>query len=307
MPSKISQLMLNFMREHPAIFRSSKAGVVMDAEPSQQVIESLKLGGTRVQMLDDAPMPAMWVTPRRDAQPRKVLLHLHGGAYVSGGLLQAHAVIAPICAQSGIRALTFAYRLAPEFPYPAQLDDALVMYRYLLNLGYAPDDIALVGESAGGNLALALAMRLRELGEKLPVCLCLLSPWCDLKQMGESYVRNSRIDATLNAATLYESALAFAGGDEKLLDDPMLCPVKADFHGFPPTQIHCGTGELLQSDSQTLRDRMRADGVPVQLIEWEGMCHVFQIFHFEESRLSIKMISAFLTAMMGAKAPQDGL
>ena len=305
MPSKVSQLMLSFMRDHPSLFRSSKTSALMELEPSPQTIENLKMGGTRVQMICDAAMPAMWITPRRDAQPRKVLLHLHGGAYVSGGLLQAHAVIAPICAKSGIRALTFAYRLAPEFPYPAQLDDALTMYRYLLSLGYKGDDIALVGESAGGNLALALTLKLRALSEPLPACLCLLSPWCDLRQTGESYERNKALDATLDAQALLKNAIEFAGGDEKLLDDPMLCPLKADFSGFPPTQIHCGTSELLQSDSRTLRDRMNEFSVPVQLIEWEGMCHVFQIFRFEESRLSIKMMAAFLGSMLGAKSPVE--
>lgn len=298
MPSKVSKWMLGFMREHQKFFRSSTVGSVMDVEPSPQIIEKLQLNGTRVQMLEGLQMPAMWVTPRVDTHPRKVLLHLHGGAYMSGGLLQAHVVISPICAQSGFRALTFAYRLAPEFPYPAQLEDAMRAYRYLLDLGYAADEIALVGESAGGNLALALVQKIRKEKMAQPSCLCLLSPWTDLTQTGESYVKNRDIDATLNPDTIYTSALDFVGHDEALFTDPIVSPLHADYDDFPPTQIHCGTAELLQSDAELLRDRMEQYNAKVQLIEWAGMCHVFQIFKFEESRLSNKMIGEFLRAML---------
>ena len=294
MPTRTSQLMLRFLKENPIAAGITKANSVMDFEPPTRMIERLHIDGTRVRQVRGTPCPALWTLPKGKHLKHKALLHLHGGAYTSGGLLQAYAVIAPVCAQSGVQAMTFAYRLVPEYPYPAQLEDALAMYDWLENAGYNAKDIVLVGESAGGNLALALTRKLREQGRPLPAGLCLLSPWCDLKQKGASYEKNKAVDATLDAASLMQSALAFAGGDAALLDDPMLCPLNADFHDFPPTQIHCGTHELLQSDSQTLLEHMKRDGTPAQLIEWAGMCHVFQIFPFEESKQSLKMIGEFI-------------
>ncbi len=294
MPTKTSRLMLRFLKENPLAAGIAKTNSVMDFEPPVRMLEKLRIEGTRARQVRGTPCPALWVQPKGERLKHKALLHLHGGAYVSGGLLQAYAVIAPVCARSGVQALTFAYRLAPEYPYPAQLQDALSMYDWLENAGYAAKDILLVGESAGGNLALALTRALRGQGRPLPAGLCLLSPWCDLMQEGESYETNKAVDATLDAASLMQSALDFAGGNASLLSDPMLCPLKADFHGFPPTQIHCGTHELLQSDSRTLLEYMKRDGTAAQLFEWAGMCHVFQIFPFEESRQSLRIMGDFI-------------
>ncbi len=296
MPSKTSQFLLDIMRKNRQLFTKSKTvGAVMEIEPDPRVIEKLQTYNTSAQLIEELGMPAVFIKPKKEKHPLKVILHLHGGAYVSGGLLQSHAVLAPICDQSGFRGMTFAYRLAPKSPFPAQLEDALKAYDYLINLGYDEKNIALVGESAGGHLALSLVQKLKMQNRPLPCALCLLSPWTDLMQLGESYQDNKLVDATLDPVTLKQSAFDFIGNDETLLNNPLISPLIADYHGFPPTQIHCGTSELLRSDSRQLRDKMLNDGLDVQLIEWEGMCHVFQIFKFEESRLSIKMIGEFLS------------
>lgn len=223
-----------------------------------------------------------------------ILLHFHGGAYVSGNLLQARMVISPISAAAKLQGVTFSYRLVPEYTYPAQLEDALAVYRMVLRYGARPEKIGFVGESAGGNLAIALALKLREMGEPLPGALCLLSPWTDPAQTGESYRTLRDVDVSINADELMVSALQFVGGDEERFKDPLVSPIYADFTGFPPTQIHAGESEVLLSDSKTLAEVMRRDGVEVSFLHWVGMPHVFQVYGFEESRASIKTMGDFL-------------
>lgn len=257
------------------------------------IVARVRMVHTTARPVDGLGMPALMVYPRETAADCAIL-HLHGGAYTSGGLLQCRAVISPVCAEANIPALTFSYRLAPKYRYPAQLEDALRAYDFLLGMGYTPDRIAFVGESAGGNLALALSLRLRQLKRPLPAALALLSPWTDLLQTGESYQTLKDKDPTLDGEMVMRSALAFAGSDRELLRDPMISVKDASFTGFPPTQIHVGTSEILLSDSESLNEKMDADGVACQLVRWEGMCHVFQVFGFEESRLSNHMIGKFL-------------
>lgn len=294
MPSAKAKRMLSTLRSHRALFQTVSGAVLTKINLPDQTAAGLKAFGTRGRLVKNAARPTMVVSPRRVAAPGAVLLHLHGGAYKTGGLLAARMVISPIVSASRIPAVTFAYRLAPEHPYPAQLEDALFTYRLLLRSGVSPEKIALVGESAGGNLAIALLLSLRARGEALPGALCLLSPWADLAQEGESYRSLAQVDPTLNVAELMSAALQFVGGAEEKLSDPLISPIYADFQGFPPTQIHVGESEILLSDSETLLRCMLRDGVPATLFRWEGMCHVFQIYGFPESRASIHAIGDFL-------------
>jgi acetyl esterase/lipase len=234
-----------------------------------------------------------------------VILHMHGGAYVSGGLLQARVLASHIAAATCLNVMTFAYRLAPEYAYPAQLNDAMAVYNYLISQGYTPDNIALTGESAGGNLALALALKLKAEGRPMPACIALLSPWGDVELTGDSYRDLAGVDPTLDIVTIREAALGFVGGDRSLMKDPLVSPIHADFHGFPPVQIHAGTKELLLSDAEMLAAAMRRDDVPVTLMCWEGMCHVFQVFGFPESRLSMKSIGQFLNEHLPVIEPTE--
>lgn len=297
MPSKKSERMMDLLRAHRRFFQTASSQVLALATLSDEGVAELNVYGTRGRLMPGS-VPALLVVPRRIAARDAVLLHFHGGAYVAGNLLQARMVISPISAAAKLQGVTFSYRLAPEYPYPAQLEDAMEVYRTVLRHGARPERIAFVGESAGGNLALALALRLRETGQTLPGALCLLSPWTDPAQTGDSYRTLREKDATLDADELMQSALAFVGGDAKRFTDPMVSPIYADFAGFPPVQIHVGDSEILYSDSKRLAECMRRDGVAVSLLEWAGMPHVFQIFDFEESRASIKTIGAFLQSAL---------
>ena len=294
LPSLKSKLVLGTLRTGKGFFSRVGDTLMQSVHIPDHVIAELPLGGLRSEALPVENIPALMLTPEGDYPEDCLILHCHGGAYVSGKLIQAKAIASLVCGAAQIRTVTFAYRLAPEYPYPAAVEDALTVWDTLMAQGFSPNRIVLVGESAGGNLCLALCQKLRAQHRKLPAALALLSPWADLQQTGASYEQLKNIDATLSAPGLMKSALDYAGGSPEKLADPMISPVLADFTNFPDTQIHVGTAELLLSDSELLAEAMRRDRVSVQLIRWEGMCHVFQMFGFPESRESLKAIGAFL-------------
>ena len=298
MPTRRSQETLKLIRSHKKAAMGVGAEWLMRVNPNADTVAKLRMGGTRADPVRGLGMPALMLTPRKLEIADGVILHLHGGAFVSGGILQCRAIASPICAAAKTKTMTFSYRLAPRHPHPAQLEDAMKAYRYLLDLGYAPERIALVGESAGGNLALALALKLRDAGKKMPAAIALMSPWVDLAQTGSSYVQLSDVDATLDAESLMESAVAYAGNPMRL-SDPEISPVYADFNGFPQVLIHCGTHEILLSDSEMLEAKLLEAGVDAQIVRWAGMCHVFQAFGFEESKASNRQIGAFLHRALG--------
>ena len=302
MPTKRSQWIINTIRNSRALFTRLGDQVMRIDAPAERVA-GLPMLGTRGKPVEINKIPAVIVSPGCLLDDRAVVLHMHGGAYVSGGLLQARVLASHIAAASCLNVMAFAYRLAPANPYPAQLQDAMAVYEHLLKEGYAPENIALTGESAGGNLALALALSLKAKGRPMPACIALMSPWGDVELTGESYLELKGVDPTLDMATIREAAMAFVGGDASLMKDPMVSPIHADFHGFPPVQIHAGTKELLLSDAESLASAMRRDGVHVTLMCWEGMCHVFQVFGFPESRMSMRSIGQFLGEHLCAARP----
>lgn len=305
MPTRRSQETLKLIRSHKKAAMGVGAEWLMRVNPNADTVAKLRMGGTRADPVRGLGMPALMLTPRKLEIADGAILHLHGGAFVSGGILQCRAIASPICAAAKTKTMTFSYRLAPRHPHPAQLEDAMKAYRYLLDLGYAPERIALVGESAGGNLALALALKLRDAGKPMPAAIALMSPWVDLAQKGSSYVELADVDATLDAESLMESAVAYAGNPARL-SDPEISPVYADFNGFPPTLIHCGASEILLSDSEMLEAKLLEAGVDAQIVRWAGMCHVFQVFGFEESKASNRQIGAFLArALREGKMDED--
>lgn len=304
MPTKRSQFILGAIRSNRALF-SMLSNRMMHMDAPADRVAGMPMLGTSGKLQNVGEIPAIVVSPGCLMDETTIILHMHGGAYVSGGLLQARVLASHIAAATCLNVMTFAYRLAPDYPYPAQMEDALAMYNHLISQGYRPEKIAFTGESAGGNLALALALKLKAEGRPMPACIALLSPWGDVELNGDSYRDLAGVDPTLDLDTIREAALGFVGGDRSLMKDPLVSPIHAEFHGFPPVQIHVGTKELLLSDAEILAAAMRRDNVPVTLMCWEGMCHVFQVFGFPESRLSMKEIGRFINEHLPVYEPEE--
>ena len=214
------------------------------------------------------------------------------GGYTSGNLGYSRVLSSKLAHVTGYDVLSFEYRLAPEFPYPAAAEDALRAWDYLMLQGYGARDIVLAGDSAGGNLALVLCNRLKAAGRKLPGALILMSPWTDMTMSGQSYTERAEIDPMLTPEYIEAVRLAYAAGRDYRSSD--LSPLFADFTGFPPTLIQAGDHEILYSDSEQLYQAMKRANVPCRLQVSEGMWHVFQMFPIRKASVAIENIARFL-------------
>ncbi|MFO1169507.1 MAG: alpha/beta hydrolase [Hyphomicrobiaceae bacterium] len=254
--------------------------------------EVAKAAGVTVEEARVGGVPVQWVIPR-DASSNAVIQYAFGGGYVTGSPEEDLAITARLAAFSGARVCAVRYRLAPEHPYPAQREDALAVYRGLLSSGARK--IAVSGESAGGNLSLALIGAAAAEGLPMPVAAALLSPWCDLTHSGDSAATNDGVDPVFSR-DLWGVAMArtFAGGQP--LDLPGISPIHAPVpKGFPPTLITSGTRDLLLSDCARLSTKLRAAGVAAELRVWEGMWHVFEYYpELPEAEASLNELGAFL-------------
>ena len=216
-----------------------------------------------------------WVT-LADTDQNKVLLYLHGGGYVFGSPESHRDLAWRLAETSGMRVLMVDYRLAPENPFPAAVDDALTCYRWLLDEGFEASRIAIGGDSAGGGLAAATLVNLKNFGLPQPSCAILLSPWVDLTTSGDSIESNAQADAMLTPKSLDKMAQLYVAGRD--LEAPLASPIFADLSGLAPMLIHVGSTEILLSDSERLTDRVNAAGGSAELEVWPRMPHVFQVF-----------------------------
>ena len=226
------------------------------------------------------------------SSPDRAVLYLHGGAFVLGGL-GSHAKLAGQIAHAGGATAYFCdYRLAPEHPYPAALDDALAACRWLLDQGMK--NIALAGDSAGGGLALAAALAIRDAKLPMPCALVLLSPFVDLALSGESHHTHKARDPMLRRAWLEFGAQCYAKGEPN--NSPLISPLFGDLRGLPPILTHVGSEEILLSDSQRLAERTLAAGVKTQLKVFEGMWHDFHAHAgaLPESAQALEEVGEFL-------------
>lgn len=224
------------------------------------------------------------------------VLFLHGGAYVIGGP-GSHAKLAAHVARASRSTTYFVdYRLAPEHPHPAALDDALAAYRWLLAQSPAPRRIVLAGDSAGGGLALATAMALRDRGLRAPAALVLISPWTDLTLGGASHASKAAADPMLRAAWLRAAAAHYAGA--RALDDPLLSPAFGRLAGLPPMLIQVGSEEILLSDAERLAEGVARSGGRAELRRYDGLWHDFQVHAgmLPESDRALAEIGAFTEA-----------
>jgi len=243
-------------------------------------------------------VPSTWISPL-EAKPGKVLLHLHGGGYVTGSV-ESHLMMCILMAKTlNMETLLPEYRLAPENPFPAALEDSLKVYRWLLAEGYEPGNIIISGDSAGGGLGLATVLALRDAGEPLPVAIVVMSPWADLTHKGQSHHTNADSESVLVTDVLKEWALYYT--DTANLDNPLVSPVYADFRGFPPLLIQVGGDEILLDDSLLLAEKAGADGVDVTLKIWDEMWHVWQALGdlIPESRAAFEEMGQFVQNLEG--------
>lgn len=220
-----------------------------------------------------------WNYVNRAHMKKYVILYCHGGGYSTGSSLYARTLTGKLAMSTSMDVLSFDYRLAPEHPYPAAAQDAMRVWNYLMLLGYGARDIILAGDSAGGNLALSLTLRLKEEGRLLPRGLVLMSPWTDLTSSGRSHHTKAAIDPVLDAGYLEEMIRNYAPDME--LTDPLISPLFGAFEGFPPTYIQVGGNEILLDDSVMLYRKLLKANVSVKLDMFKGMWHVFQMSPFK--------------------------
>ena len=253
--------------------------------------------GVGVERVEIEGLRAAWIRPS-DAVQNRVILYLHGGGYVSGSIDTHLMLCIPMAQTLKMNMLLPEYRLAPEQPFPAALEDALAAYRWLLAHGTWPADIVISGDSAGGGLSVATALALRDGVESIPAAVVCLSPWADLTHRGQSHLTKAEAEAVLKTEVLKEWAACYI--DESNLTNPLVSPVYADFHGFPPLLILVGSEKILLDDARLLAEKAKADGVDVTLKIWDGMWHVWPALGnlIPETRQAFEEMGQFLNGFI---------
>ncbi len=235
---------------------------------------------------------ACWITPNKEQKPNGVVLYLHGGGYVAGDLEYSKGFGTILAARCKTKVLCVAYRLAPEYKFPAPLEDALIAYRYLLRSGYSGSQIILAGESAGGGLIYSLAMKLRALNLPMPSGLIAMSPWTDLTMSSESFEINKENDPSLTKERLVHYAGLYT--DPENFKDPYVSPLYGDLHGLPKSLIFVGEDEILLNDATLLHEKLLEAGSPSELVTAEEMWHAYVLFNMKEREQDYDTIDKFI-------------
>ena len=261
------------------------AGVAVEAQ-----IEDIDAGGVKAQ----------WVRAPGASGPQ-VIIYFHGGGFQVGSLVSHRELMAGLSAAARCRVLGVDYRLAPEHRYPAALDDAWTSYQWLVGQGFAPNRIALAGDSAGGGLALSLLLRLRDARQPLPAAGVLMSAWTDLTASGASYETRADSDPIHQRPMIVAMARNYLGKNGNAAD-PLVSPLFADLKGLPPLLAQAGDRETVLDDSRDFVARAQAAGVDATLQVWDHMIHVFQQFpaQLPEARMAINDIGRFLRRHLAA-------
>lgn len=252
--------------------------------------------GVKIEQSEVHGLHAEWLTPK-DTMDGKVLLYLHGGAYMIGGCGMHRQMVSHIAKAGRIKALLPEYRLSPEHKYPAAIEDAVGCYKALLADGIAAEDIIIAGDSAGGGLTVGTTLALRDAGEPLPAALVLLSPFLDITGSGATMQTRRDQDPWFRAEDLSIIADHYCEPHQERY--PEVSPVFANFEGMPPLFIQVGDDEILLSDSERIADEYVAAGIDVELQVWPEMWHVFQMFtgKMPESRHAIRKMGQYIQSV----------
>ena len=227
--------------------------------------------GISVERFEIDGLHAAWISP--ETESKTVILYLHGGGYVSGSLATHQMLCADMARSADARILFVEYRLAPEHPFPAALEDARKAYHWLMKQGVETKTIFVAGDSAGGGLSLALTLSLRDAGEPLPAGVVCISPWTDLSMGSVSHSEKAKAEMTLHPDNLRLWVFCYAGEGD--LQNPLISPYFAEYAGFPPTLIQVGSEEVLLDDARAVADKAKAAGVDMTISVYEGMWHVW--------------------------------
>jgi len=259
------------------------------------------LEGVRSEAVTAGGVAGEWIDASEGSgEPVATVLYLHGGGFVFGSVASHRQLVARLSRAAGVRCLAIDYRLAPEHPFPAALDDAQAAYRWLLAEGVEPRRLAVAGDSAGAGLGVIAATRLRDAGEPLPAVLACMSPWADLAGTAPSLDAHAHLDPVVRRPGLEKMAGLYLDGTDPR--DPRASALHADLRGLPPLLIHAGGEEALLDDARRLAERARRAGVEVELEVWPGMIHAWHVFagRLRAGREAIERLGERLRARLPA-------
>ena len=248
--------------------------------------------------IDAAGVPCQWITAP-DVPQDRLIIYLHGGAYAACSPTTHQDLISRLSRASGAAALGVDYRLAPEDPFPAAVDDSIATYNWALGHGFEPSNIVLAGDSAGGGLVLSVLLAARDAGTPLPAAGVCFSPWVDLECSGESMAANDHLDDFIKYGGLSARAESYLGGADP--ENPLASALFADLRGLPPLLVHVGSAETLLDDSTRLAALAKKAGVDLTLKIWDDMVHVWQAFAsiLPEGQQSIEETGTFIREKLG--------
>jgi len=263
---------------------------IMATLPLDDDIETERVGANGV--------PAEWIWAP-ESQKDRVILYLHGGGYLFGSVRTHRVMLAHMARAAKARVLALDYRLAPEIPFPAPVEDSVSAYQWLMGQGIAPEKMAIGGDSAGGGLTVAALVALRNVGEPMPAAGVCISPWTDMESTGESMATNAETDPSISKERLLKIAKVYLAGKDPRA--PLASPIHADLTGLPPLLLQVGGIEVLLDDSTLLKARAKEAGVPVEMEVWDDMPHVWHHYApiLPEARKAIGKIGEFVLQHTG--------
>ena len=265
----------------------------------ERMIDGFTIGvSAKYSRVNAGGVTAEWVTAEGASESR-VVLYFHGGGYIIGSPRTHRPMLAELSQTSGARVLALDYRLAPEHPFPAPVEDAVASYRWLLNEGYDPARIAVGGDSAGGGLTLAMMVQARYVGLPMPGAAVCISPWVDMECLGDSMETRAEADPMVMKEGLLLSGKTYLGGSDPRA--PLAAPLYADLRGLPPILIQVGDAEVLLDDSTRLAGLAREAGVEIQMDVWDDMVHVWHLFApiLPEGKQAISQAGEFIKKHTG--------